>query len=310
MMKNFALAIHGGAGTILKSSMTASKEKAYTDVLNAVLEKGESVLENGGSALDAVEQAVCMMEDSELFNAGRGAVFTHDITHELDASIMDGRGRRAGAIAGVKRIKNPISLCRLVMERSEHVFLMADGAEAFARDAGMEFVDESYFSTEFRKQQLLRIRDSGSTQLDHADEDVKKFGTVGAVALDKQGNLAAATSTGGITNKRYGRIGDTPVIGSGTYAENGVCAVSSTGYGEFYLRAVAAYDVAALMKYGKLSLDAAAKKFIHEILPEMGGDGGMISIDAHGEISMPFNTEGMYRGFVKMGESPVVQIYK
>jgi beta-aspartyl-peptidase (threonine type) len=310
MKSSYAIAIHGGAGTILKSAMTDEKEAAYTSVLNQALTAAENLLKKSGSAIDAVEKAVNILEDSDLFNAGLGAVFTHAGTHELDASIMDGRDRKAGAVAGVQRIKNPISLCRTIMDQSEHVFLMADGAEAFAEEHGMVLVDPSYFSTDFRKTQLLSIRDSGKTQLDHSVEDLKKFGTVGAVALDVHGNLAAATSTGGITNKRYGRIGDTPVIGAGTYAENGVCAVSSTGYGEYFLRSVAAYEVAALMKYGGLSLEEATKKVIHEMIPKMGGDGGLISVDSHGNIATPFNTEGMYRAWAKSGQKAVIEIYR
>lgn len=310
MKSSYAIAIHGGAGTILKSAMTDDKEAAYTSVLNQALTAAENLLKKSGSAIDAVEKAVTILEDSDLFNAGRGAVFTHASTHELDASIMDGRDRKAGAVAGVKRIKNPISLCRTIMDQSEHVFLMAEGAEAFAEEHGMELVDPAYFSTEFRKAQLLSIRDSGKTQLDHSVEDLKKFGTVGAVALDLHGNLAAATSTGGITNKRYGRIGDTPVIGAGTYAENGVCAISSTGYGEYYLRCVAAYEVAALMKYGGLGLEEATKKVIHEIIPKMGGDGGLIGVDSCGNIATPFNTEGMYRAWAKSGQKAVIEIYR
>jgi beta-aspartyl-peptidase (threonine type) len=310
MGAKYAIAIHGGAGTILKASMTPKKEAAYTAVLDAALRAAESILAKGGNAVDAVERAVVVMEDSELFNAGRGAVFTHEGTHELDASIMDGEGRRAGAVTGVKRVKNPISLCKAIMDQSEHVFLMAEGAEAFAKDHGLEVVDPHYFSTDFRKGQLMAIRDTGKTQLDHSEENHKKFGTVGAVALDRQGNLASATSTGGITNKRYGRIGDTPIIGAGTYAENGVCAISSTGYGEFYIRSVAAYEVAALMKYGGLGLHEASRKVIHEIIPAMGGDGGLIAVDSEGNIATPFNTEGMYRGMLKEGEQPNVEIYR
>ncbi len=310
MSKIYALAIHGGAGTILKSAMTSEKETAYSNVLREALEAGERILKSGGSALDAVEKSVCILEDSELFNAGKGSVFTHDHTHELDASIMEGRERKAGAVTGLKRIKNPISLCRAILNHSEHVFLMAEGAEEFARDQGISLVEQDYFSTGLRREQLERIRDSGKTQLDHADDELKKFGTVGAVALDLNGDLAAATSTGGITNKRYGRIGDTPVIGAGTYAENGVCAVSSTGHGEFYLRAVAAYEVAAMIKYGGLTLEEASRKLIHGIIPQMGGDGGLISIDAQGEICMPFNTEGMYRASVSKGQSAQIFIYR
>lgn len=309
-MKKFAFALHGGAGTILKSAMTPEKEKAYRNALSQALSAGESILKHGGSAIDAVEKAVIEMENSALFNAGYGSVFTHDISHELDASIMDGNGRRAGAVAGIKRIKNPISLCRKIMDKSEHVFLLAEGAEAFAREEGEELVPESYYSTDSRKEQLLKIRDSLKTQLDHADDQLKKFGTVGAVALDTAGNLAAATSTGGITNKRFSRVGDTAIIGSGTYAENGVCAISSTGWGEYFIRCVAAYEVAALMKYGKMSIEDAAGKLINETIPEMGGDGGVIGVDQGGNITMPFNTEGMYRAKVDSESGPQIYIYR
>ncbi|MCA1761819.1 MAG: isoaspartyl peptidase/L-asparaginase family protein [Cryomorphaceae bacterium] len=309
-MKKFAFAIHGGAGTILKSAMTPEKEMAYRDALHKALKLGADLLEKGGSATEAVEAAVVEMENSALFNAGYGSVFTHDKSHELDASIMEGKGRKAGAVAGVKRIKNPISLCRKIMERSEHVFLIGEGAEAFATEEGEELVSESYFSTEARKQQLLKIRDSMKTQLDHSDDQLKKFGTVGAVAMDSKGNLAAATSTGGITNKRYSRVGDTAIIGSGTYAENGVCAISSTGWGEYFIRAVAAYEVAALMKYGKMTLEEASNQLVHQVIPEMGGDGGIIAVDSFGNIAMPFNTEGMYRAKVDSENAPEVSIYK
>ncbi|MCA1752516.1 MAG: isoaspartyl peptidase/L-asparaginase [Flavobacteriales bacterium] len=300
MKGKYAIAIHGGAGTITRKSMTSEKETAYREVLAAALASGEAVLQQGDSAVSAVEAAVRYMEDSELFNAGRGAVFTHEGTHEMDASIMDGKGRRAGAVAGVESVKNPIALSRAVMDHSDHVFLIGKGAEDFAALNGIESVHPSYFSTKFRKEQLMKIRDSHVTQLDHSDDSLKKHGTVGAVALDTNGNLAAATSTGGITNKRYARVGDTPVIGSGTYAENGVCAISSTGWGEYFLRAVAAYDVAALMKYGKLSLDEAARKVIFEHIAPMGGDGGFIAIDSEGRISMPFNTEGMFECSIRL----------
>ena len=309
-MKKFAFAIHGGAGTILKTAMTHEKEKAYREALSKALSAGESILLDGGNAIDAVEKAVVEMENFPLFNAGYGSVFTHDMSHELDGSIMDGNGRRAGAVAGIKRIKNPISLCRKIMDKSEHVFLLADGAEAFARQEGEALVSESYFSTDFRKEQLLKIRDSLKTQLDHSDDQLKRFGTVGAVALDKTGNLAAATSTGGMTNKRFSRVGDTAIIGSGTYAENGVCAISSTGWGEYFIRCVAAHEVAAMVKYGKMSMEDAARKVINDIIPEMGGDGGLIGVDREGNITMPFNTEGMYRAKVDSESGPEINIYR
>lgn len=310
MKNSYGLAIHGGAGTITRASMTSEKEARYRAVLAEALAAGEEKLKEGELAIDAVEAAVKVMEDSELFNAGRGAVFTHEGKHEMDASIMDGRARTAGAVAGVETVKNPIELARMVMDRSEHVFLMGRGAEEFASLHQLKIMQPSYFSTSFRKEQLLSIRDTGRTQLDHSDEGSKKYGTVGAVALDTMGNLAAATSTGGITNKQYGRVGDTPILGAGTYAENGVGAISATGWGEFFIRAVAAYDIAARVKYGGLNLEEACTKTIFEHIADMGGDGGVIAIDAEGRISMPFNTEGMYRGRVQSESEAVIEIYK
>lgn len=314
MKDTYALVIHGGAGTITRKSMSSEKEAAYRTALNTALAAGEQLLKKGAKAIDAAEAAVRVMEDSDLFNAGKGAVFTHDGTHEMDASVMDGNGRRAGAVAGITSVKNPVCLARAVMEQSEHVFLIGKGAEEYARTLDLEHAAPEYFSTEFRKAQLMRIRDTGRTQLDHTEEeeeeDHKKYGTVGAVALDTSGNLAAATSTGGITNKRFGRVGDTAVIGSGTYAENGVCAVSSTGWGEYYLRAVAAYDIAALMKYGGRSLDEACAEVLNGHIAEMGGDGGFIAVDSLGCIAMPFNTEGMYRGFAKSTGEREIAVYR
>jgi beta-aspartyl-peptidase (threonine type) len=310
MTGKYAIAIHGGAGTITRASMTAEKEAAYREMLASALAEAEAILQSKGTAINAAEVAVKLLEDSDLFNAGRGSVFTHEGTHEMDASIMDGRACMAGAVAGISNVKNPIALARLVMEKSEHVFLIGAGAEAFAKMHGAEIVHPSYFSTRFRKEQLLKIRDTNRTQLDHSDEGSKKYGTVGAVALDTMGNLAAATSTGGITNKRYGRVGDTPIIGAGTYAQNGICAVSTTGWGEFFLRGLAAYDVAAMMKYGGSSLKAAAEKVIFESIPKLGGDGGLIAIDSHGNIVMPFNTEGMYRAAASSEGEVILEIYK
>lgn len=290
----FSIAIHGGAGTILRSTMTPEKEKAYQQALEAALNIGYEMLKNGDSALDAVEAAVKSLEDCPLFNAGKGAVFTANEEHELDASIMDGKTLEAGAVAGVKGVKNPISLSRLVMEKSGHVLLASKGAEDFAKIMGVEFCDADYFYDEFRYQQLQSVKGTDTFQLDHA-KDERKFGTVGAVALDQDGNLAAATSTGGMTNKRFGRVGDSPIIGAGTYANNDFCAVSCTGSGEFFIRSVVAYDVCAQMKYGGLSLDSACKNTIHHNLAAIGGDGGLIAIDHQGNICMDFNTEGMYR---------------
>ena len=311
MTQKYAIAIHGGAGTITKKAMTEEREHAYREALALALAEAEALLHGGASAIEAVEAAVRSMEDSELFNAGKGAVFTHEWQHEMDASIMDGRGRRAGAVAGIGRIKNPISLAREVMERSEHVFLIGRGAEQFAEAIGMPLVHPSHFSTNFRKEQLLKIRDSGSTMLDHSsDTDSRKYGTVGAVALDRHGNLAAATSTGGVTNKRYGRVGDSSIIGAGTYAENGVCAVSATGWGEFFIRGIAAYEVAALMKYKGLMLHEAARRTIFDTIARLGGDGGLIAVDSKGGISMPFNTEGMYRACTNHEGKVRIEIYQ
>jgi len=309
-MKKYALAIHGGAGTILKAAMTDGKEKAYNKVLRSSLKAGERILKKGGSALEAVETSVIVMEDSELFNAGKGSVFTHAGEHEMDASIMDGKTRNAGAVAGVQGVKNPISLCKEILLHCEHVFLIGKGAEDFAKLRKLKFEEKEYFSTDYRYEQLLKIINTHETLLDHSDHELKKFGTVGAVAMDSEGNLAAATSTGGITNKRYMRVGDTAVIGAGTYAENGVCAVSSTGWGEFYLRSVAAYEVAAIMKYGGQSLDVAARKVVDEIIPKMGGDGGLIAVDGEGNIVMPFNTDGMYRGMITSSGKMETAIYR
>jgi len=308
-MEKYSLAIHGGAGTILKSAMTEEKEKSYHDALSASLKAGEKILAAGGSALDAVQASVVVLEDSELFNAGRGSVFTNSGVHEMDASIMSGVDRNAGAVAGITGVKNPITLCREIMDNCEHVFLIGRGAEEFAKLRELPFESEEYFSTEYRFNQLLKVRDTNQTMLDHSDHESKKFGTVGAVAKDVNGNLAAATSTGGITNKRYMRVGDTSVIGAGTYAENDVCAISSTGWGEYYIKAVAAYDVAARMKYGKESLEKAANEVIHQTIPKLGGDGGLIAIDSNGKIAMPFNTEGMYRGFVQSDGDAQTLIY-
>ncbi len=297
-MKKFSIAIHGGAGTILKSNMTSEKEAAYRSALKTALGLGQDVLKNEGTALDAVEQAVRYMEDCPLFNAGRGSVYNALGGHEMDAAFMDGNGMNAGAVAAIRNIKNPISLARKIMEQSEHVFLVGDGAMEFARMHGLDFVEDDYFHNEHRYQQWQRIKDSARFQLDHSEEQKdKKFGTVGAVALDSYGNIAAATSTGGMTNKKFGRVGDSPIIGVGTYANNETCAISCTGSGEYFMRNVVAYDVSCLMEYKGLSLEAAAHEVIHDKLKKIGGGGGLIAVDALGNISMPFNTKGMYRAF-------------
>lgn len=347
-MNKIALAIHGGAGTILRSAMSAELEMEYRSGLNAALKLGWDILEKGGSSLDAVEATVCDLENFHLFNAGRGAVFTHEGKNELDASIMDGATLRAGAVAFVRNVKNPIKLARLVMERTEHVLLGGEGANLFALEMGVEMADDAYFHTEHRYAQLLKAREEGVVELDHTvDEAVlvgtadvpaavrpssgphlvldaenardgqrdagvaakKPMGTVGAVACDIRGNLAAATSTGGMTNKKFGRIGDTPLIGSGTYADNATCAVSCTGHGEFFMLGVTAYDVAARMKYKNISLERAARETV-EYLTSIDGEGGLIAVDALGNVTLPFNSDGMYRGFVTTDGIAHVEIYK
>lgn len=307
----FALVIHGGAGTILKEHMTPEKEAAYRAALDSALEAGRQVLERGGSAEDAVERAVRLMEDSPLFNAGRGAVFTHEGYNELDASMMSGADLSAGAVSGVMRVKNPISLARAVKDSSEHVMLSGRGAEAFAAKMGLELVEPFYFHTDERMRSLEKAKrlEGGSSFLSEDDAMIdEKFGTVGAVALDKSGNLAAATSTGGMTNKRWGRVGDSPIIGAGTYADNAACAVSCTGHGEYFIRLAVAARVANRMRFAGEELDRAARAVIMDELAGMGGSGGLIAIDTAGKISMPFNTAGMYRGYVK-GTEKYIAIY-
>jgi beta-aspartyl-peptidase (threonine type) len=320
------VAIHGGAGAMSRAAMSAEQERKYLDALTEVLQAAQAVLAAGGSALDAVTEAVRRLEDCPLFNSGHGAVFTSAGTHELDASIMDGATLRSGAIANVNCVRNPVFAARKVMENSKHVFFVGKGAEDFAREQGLEIVDPSYFSTDARYEQLLRVQreQPGAAVLDHdgqalvarsqpAPEPIdadRKFGTVGAVAVDVHGNLAAATSTGGITNKQVGRVGDAPLIGAGCYAANDTCAVSTTGTGEMFIRMVAAYDVAAQMEYCGASLEDAANRVIHEKLPRIQGKGGLIAVDAQGNVTLPFNTEGMYRGYARVGEAPSVSIYR
>lgn len=305
----YALAIHGGAGTILRSAMTPEKEQQYRIALAEAIEAGKRVLEAKGSALDAVEASVRSLENCPLFNAGKGAVFTNSGTHELDASIMCGSDLKAGAVAMVQGVKNPISVARAVMEKSGHVLLAGPGAEDFARANNFEFLPAEYFYTQQRYEQWLEVRGSDKTQLDHSDRDPRKFGTVGAVALDVYGNVAAATSTGGMTNKRFGRVGDSPIIGCGTYASNATCAVSCTGSGEYFIRGVVAYDVSCLMEYKNLTLAEACHHVIQHRLKNLGGDGGLIAVDAQGNIALEFNTEGMYRASVRAGEEAHVAIY-
>ncbi len=289
----FSIAIHGGAGTITRALMTPEKELAYTAGLDAALACGEAILKAGGTALDAVQAAVADLENNHLFNAGRGSVFTNKGTHEMDAALMCGATLNAGAVAGIHSVKNPIALCRTVMDKSGHVFLAGQQAVDFAKLQGLELKDEAYFKDDFRYNQWLEVKDQEVYQLDHSGD--KKFGTVGAVASDSRGNLAAATSTGGMTNKRWGRIGDSPVIGAGTYANNNSVAISCTGHGEYFIRAVVAYDIACLMEYAGMTLEQACEKVVMDKLVKMGGEGGLIAIDNRGNICLPFNSEGMYR---------------
>jgi beta-aspartyl-peptidase (threonine type) len=293
-MKKFVLAIHGGAGTILKKNMTSEQEDAYHEALREALEAGSDTLNKKGTAIEAVAVAVSALEDSPLFNAGRGSVYSNSGKNEMEASIMDGENLRAGATAGIRNVKNPIQLAKSILFDDEFVFLIGHGAEEYADSRKLEKAADEYFQTLFRKEQWLAAKGEGKILLDH-DAD-KKFGTVGAVALDIDGNLAAATSTGGLTNKKYGRIGDSSVIGSGTYANNNTCAISCTGYGEFFLRAIVAYDVSCLMEYKGLSLKEACEQVVMKKLVEMKGEGGLIALDAAGNYEFSFNSEGMYRG--------------
>ncbi|NYT45852.1 isoaspartyl peptidase/L-asparaginase [Alcaligenaceae bacterium] len=308
------LVIHGGAGAISRASASPQVLQEYEAALLAVLEGASRVLAEQGSALDAVTEAVRLLEECPLFNAGHGAVFTSDARHELDAAIMDGRTLACGAVANVSTLRNPILAARAVMEHSPHILFAGAGAEAFGAQQGLEIVPPDFFSTTARREQLERVRRTGEATiaLDHdapLDED-KKMGTVGAVALDAHGNLAAATSTGGMTNKRPGRVGDTPIIGAGCYANNRTCAVSATGTGEAFMRLVAAYDVSARMEYSGASLEDAARHVVAHSLPAVGGAGGLIAVDAQGNVALPFNTQGMYRGYVRVGHDPVVGIYR
>jgi len=302
--KPIAIVIHGGAGVMPASEMTAEREAAYREGLNAALDAGYAVLNGGGTSLDAVTAAVKLMEDNPLFNAGKGAVLTHKGEAELDASIMEGKSLRAGAIAGVSHVKNPIELARLVMEKSPHVMLIGAGAEEFALEQGVTLMPSSYFVTPRRQEQLQRAIEKENK------EKSPGAGTVGAVALDRDGNLAAATSTGGMTNKRHGRVGDSPIIGAGTYANNASCAVSATGYGEYFIRSVVAHDICALVEYKKMPLDAAVKEVIHNKLPKLGGDGGVIAIDARGHTALDFSSEGMFRAQHRSDGKREVMIYR
>jgi len=309
-MQKISIAIHGGAGTILRSEMSAEKEVAYKEAMQGALDAGYTVLEKGGTALDAVEHAVVSLENCPLFNAAKGSVFNALGGHEMDASIMEGKTKLAGAVCGVHNIKNPVALARQVMQQTEHVLLMGEGAMDFAASIGFPFIDDDYFYDDYRYNQWLKIKDSEKFQLDHSDIKDKKFGTVGAVALDIHGNIAAATSTGGMTNKKFGRVGDSPIIGAGTYANNLTCAVSCTGSGEYFLRGVVAYDVSCLMEYKGMSLEDACNEVIHHRLQSIGGDGGLIAADANGNITLAFNTEGMYRAAKNNTGYEEVSIYK
>lgn len=300
-----ALVIHGGAGKILEANLSEAEQKAYHEKLKEALEAGYKVLDDGGTAEAAVVQAIIIMEDSPLFNAGKGAVFTSEGTNEMDASIMSGNNGSAGAVAGVKTIKNPILAAQKVKNNSMHVMMAGRGAEAFAKETGLEIVDPSYFFTEKRKSQLEKIQNAEKSKDEGSLKNWEdhKYGTVGAVALDKNGNICAATSTGGMTNKKYGRIGDSPVIGAGTFA-NKTCGVSATGHGEYFIRNVVAYDIAAMMEYKNLPLDQASDEVIMKKLKFKGGSGGIIALDKKGNISMTFNTPGMFRGYIqKEGEA-------
>jgi beta-aspartyl-peptidase (threonine type) len=309
-MNNFSIAIHGGAGTLVKGLMTPELEAQYRAALKNARDKGFEILENGNSAIDAVEIAVKHLEDTPLFNAGKGSVFTNEGTHEMDASIMDGKTLEAGAVSLITGIKNPISLARDVMEKSYHVFLAGEGAMKFANGLGYEIKSSDYFYDEVRYKQWQGIKDSDNFQLDHSVKKDGKFGTVGAVACDKSGNIAAATSTGGMTNKKWGRVGDSPMVGAGVYANNKTCAVSCTGSGEFFIRGVVAYDVSCLMEHKGLSLEEASDEVINKRILEIKGDGGLIAVDTQGNITMPFNTEGMYRAFKTSKGEKGISIYK
>ncbi|RMA66116.1 isoaspartyl peptidase/L-asparaginase family protein [Ulvibacter antarcticus] len=315
--QNFGIVIHGGAGTILKENMSDSLENAYKVKLTEAINVGYSILKNGGTSMEAVVSTINVMEDSPLFNAGKGSVFTHDETNEMDASVMNGADLNAGAVAGVTRIKNPISLALVVMNDSPHVMLSGKGAEIFAQEKGFLLVDPEYFYTENRFQSLQKIKNrekQKAKKLGSVFEDPyiknSKFGTVGYAALDKNGNLAAGTSTGGMTNKRWNRIGDAPIIGAGTYANNATCAVSSTGWGEYFIRAMVAHDISAMMEYKGVSLNEAAKEVIQKKVPALGGDGGIVAIDKDGNVAMEFNTAGMYRAHMNSEGELTLGIYK
>jgi beta-aspartyl-peptidase (threonine type) len=313
----YSLVIHGGAGTIRPDLLSEQQQLAFRNGLNEALETGYNMLKHGASAIDAVCASITLLENNPLFNAGCGAVYTHEGHQELDAAIMDGNTLAAGALAGVQFVKNPIQLARAIMNDGRHVFLSGEGALQFARERALEIENNTYFETPLRHEQWLALKDTPYYQLDTLNDKVKtnyppdkKLGTVGAVALDQQGNLAAGTSTGGMCNKKYGRIGDSPVIGAGTYANNNTCAISCTGHGEFFLRGVVAYDISCLMEYAGLSVEAACNKVVMEKLVAVGGEGGLIAVDAKGHIAMPFNSDGMYRGFQTSDGEKNIALFK
>ena len=314
MIKKYAIAIHGGAGTILRTNMTNEIEQKYKTALNDSILAGENILLNSGLAIDAVEASIRSLENNPLFNAGRGSVFSHEGEHEMDASIMNGKDLMAGAVAGVKNVKNPITLAKSVMQHSNHVFMAGHGAEVFAKQLNIEMAPNEYFFEQMRYDQLIQAKSNDRIELDHVDNKFengeKKFGTVGAVALDVFGNISAGTSTGGMTNKKHGRVGDTPIIGAGTYANNQTCAVSCTGHGEFFIRSVVAYDISCLIEYKGFSLKEACNLVVKDKLVKIGGEGGLIALDARGNIELCFNSEGMYRASKKSNEDVYLGIYK
>ena len=314
MMKKYVIAIHGGAGTILRSNMTNEIEQKYKMALNESILAGENILLNSGLAIDAVEAAIRSLENNPLFNAGRGSVFSHEGEHEMDASIMNGKDLMAGAVAGVKNVKNPITLAKSVIQHSNHVFMAGQGAEVFAKQLNIEMAPNEYFFEQMRYDQLIQAKSNDRIELDHVDNKFengeKKFGTVGAVALDVFGNISAGTSTGGMTNKKHGRVGDTPIIGAGTYANNQTCAVSCTGHGEFFIRSVVAYDISCLIEYKGFSLKEACNLVVKDKLVKIGGEGGLIALDARGNIELCFNSDGMYRASKKSDEDVYLGIYR
>lgn len=314
MIKKYAIAIHGGAGTILRVNMNNEIEQKYKTALNESILAGENILINSGLAIDAVEASIRSLENNSLFNAGKGSVFSYEGEHEMDASIMNGKDLMAGAVAGVKNVKNPITLAKSVMQYSNHVFIAGQGAEVFAKQLNIEMAPNEYFFEQMRYNQLIQAKSNKRVDLDHVDykfeNSEKKFGTVGAVALDIFGNLAAGTSTGGMTNKKHGRIGDTPIIGAGTYANNQTCAVSCTGHGEFFIRSVVAYDISCLIEYKGFSLKEACNLVVKDKLIKIGGEGGLIALDAKGNIELSFNSEGMYRASKIANENVYIGIYK